>query len=123
MARNGELPGLLGTVSTRRIPQHAELAVAVVVAAVVAVADIRGAIGFSSFCVLGYYALANVSAWTLRGPGAGRLIPLFGLVGCVALACALPLVSVLSGIAVLVLGVAAYGWLRLRAVGNGSEPE
>ena len=37
-------------------------------------ADLRGAIGFSSFAVLTYYAIANAAAWTLpphqrRGPG------------------------------------------------------
>ena len=31
----------------------------------VVVTDLRGAIGFSSFCVLAYYAIANASAWTL----------------------------------------------------------
>ena len=43
-----------------------------------AVADVRGVIGFSSFAVLGYYAVANASAWTLGR----RLIPAVGLVGC-----------------------------------------
>jgi basic amino acid/polyamine antiporter, APA family len=36
-----------------------------------AAVDIRGAIGFSSFGVLVYYAIANAAAWTLspcRGP-------------------------------------------------------
>jgi APA family basic amino acid/polyamine antiporter len=32
---------------------------------VAAVVDVRGAIGFSSFAVLLYYAIANASAWTL----------------------------------------------------------
>ena len=30
-----------------------------------ATTDVRGAIGFSSFGVLAYYAVANASAWTL----------------------------------------------------------
>ena len=33
----------------------------------VATADVRSAIGFSSFAVLTYYAVANASAWTLPG--------------------------------------------------------
>ena len=59
------------------------------VAVVAATADVRGAIGFSSFGVLVYYAIANASAWTLEFPMAcgGRL----GLAGCLVLAFALPL--------------------------------
>ena len=38
----------------------------------VLVADLRGAIGFSSFCVLAYYAVANASALRLGGLGAPR---------------------------------------------------
>ncbi|MGH2384895.1 MAG: APC family permease, partial [Candidatus Limnocylindria bacterium] len=65
MAREGDLPGWLGSVHPRlRVPDHAEMAVAVVVAALVMTTDLRGAIGFSSFGVLTYYAIANASAWT-----------------------------------------------------------
>ena len=65
--------------------------VQIVVAAVVIVAtlafDLRGAIGFSSFSVLIYYAITNASAWTLGK----RLVPAVGLAGCVVLAVSLPL--------------------------------
>ncbi|MPZ52784.1 MAG: amino acid permease, partial [Acidimicrobiia bacterium] len=65
MAHNGELPGWLGRVhSTFRTPHWAQLAVGALVAVVVAVADLRGAIGFSSFAVLVYYGIANASAYT-----------------------------------------------------------
>jgi APA family basic amino acid/polyamine antiporter len=84
------------------------------VAVLAAVADVRGAIGFSSFGVLAYYAVANASAFTLT-PEEGRparIIPVAGLAGCVILAFALPLVSVISGAAVLAVGAAAYGVRR-----------
>lgn len=76
---------------------------AAVVIAVVLVADVRGAIGFSSFAVLVYYAIANASALTLpaelrRCP---RAVPVVGLLGCLALAVSLPLATVLAGGAVL----------------------
>jgi APA family basic amino acid/polyamine antiporter len=86
-----------------------------------ATADVRGAIGFSSFAVLIYYAVANASAFTLR-PDEGRpprAIPVVGLVGCVVLACALPLSAVLSGAAVLGVGVGAYA---IRRVTRQSTP-
>jgi APA family basic amino acid/polyamine antiporter len=90
------------------------LAVGVIVGAVAAFADVRGAIGFSSFAVLGYYAVANASAWTLGGTVGRRLIPTVGLAGCVVLAFALPLTSVLSGAAMLAIGAAIYGVQRFR---------
>jgi APA family basic amino acid/polyamine antiporter len=68
MARRCELPrGLAAVHRTYRTPHRAELTAAVVVCAILLVADLRGAIGFSSFAVLTYYGLANASAWTLTG--------------------------------------------------------
>ncbi|WP_225850444.1 APC family permease [Streptomyces sp. HPF1205] len=115
MARDGHLPRALAAVHPRfGVPHRAELLVGAVVAVLAASADVRGAIGFSSFGVLVYYALANASAWTL-GPDEGRPprpIPVVGLAGCLVLAFALPLASVLTGAAVLLLGLAAYAVRR-----------
>ncbi|GAA2783871.1 APC family permease [Mycolicibacterium pallens] len=111
MARDHHLPVGLAAVHPRfGVPHRAEVAVGVVVAALAAVADVRGVIGFSSFAVLVYYAVANASAWTLGR----RVVPAVGLIGCVVLAIALPLPSVLSGAAVLALGAVIYGARRLR---------
>ena len=51
--------------SAHRVPHRAELAIALVVSVLVLTTDLRGAIGFSSFGVLLYYAIANASAFTL----------------------------------------------------------
>jgi APA family basic amino acid/polyamine antiporter len=102
MARDRHLPHALAAVHPRfGTPHRAELAVGAVVAVVAAVVDVRGAIGFSSFAVLLYYAIANASAWTLGA----RIIPGLGLVGCLILAFALPLTSVLVGAGVVLIGV------------------
>ncbi|MBI3690675.1 MAG: APC family permease, partial [Mycolicibacterium aromaticivorans] len=116
MARDHHLPVGLATVHPRfGVPHRAEVTVGVVVAALAAVADVRGVIGFSSFAVLVYYAVANASAWTLGGRRYGRrIVPALGLVGCVVLAIALPLQSVITGVAVLVLGAVIYAVRRLR---------
>ena len=93
MAADRELPGWLDAVHpVHRVPHHADVAVGAIVAVLVAVTDLRHAIGFSSFCVLTYYAIANVSAWTLpadqrRWP---RALTVLGLVGCATLAVTLP---------------------------------
>jgi APA family basic amino acid/polyamine antiporter len=105
MARDGHLPHALAAVRAG-VPHRAELAVAVVVLALVWVVDLRGAIGFSSLAVLVYYLLANLSARRL-GPGAGRpcrWVPVAGAAGCVVLALTLPPSSVLAGVAVLAAG-------------------
>ena len=105
MARDRLLPHGLSAVHPRfNVPHRAEVAVGVVVGAVAAFSDVRGAIGFSSFAVLVYYTIANASAWTLGR----RLIPTVGFAGCLVLAFALPLSSVLSGAAVLAVGAAIY---------------
>jgi len=111
MARDRHLPAGLAAVHPRfGVPHRAEVAVGVVVAVLAAVADVRGVIGFSSFAVLLYYAIANASAWTLGR----RLIPAAGFIGCVVLAFALPPASVLTGVAVLAVGAAIYAVRRLR---------
>ncbi|MCP8710563.1 APC family permease [Streptomyces coelicoflavus] len=116
MARDRHLPHALAAVHPKfKVPHRAELVVGAVVAVVAATVDVRGAIGFSSFGVLAYYAVANASAWTLS-PNEGRLarvIPAVGLAGCIVLAFALPVSSVIWGAAVLVLGAAAYGVRRM----------
>ena len=97
-----------------RVPHRAELAVGVVVCGAVVAVDLREAMGFSSVCVLAYYAIANASAWTLDAGTAKRLLPAVGLAGCVALGLALPLSSVVAGAAVLAV-VAGAWWVRGQA--------
>jgi basic amino acid/polyamine antiporter, APA family len=108
MARDRHLPTGLATVHPRfGSPHRAEIAVGVTVAVLATVVDLRGAIGFSSFAVLVYYAIANASAMTLRG----KVIPVLGLIGCAVLAFSLPLTSVSAGVVVVLIGTAAY-WVR-----------
>ncbi|MGN9801928.1 APC family permease [Micromonospora sp. L32] len=115
MARRHDLPGALAAVHpVHRVPHRAELAVAAVVIVVVALGDVRGAIGFSSCTVLVYYAITNASALTLGRDPARKLpvqvLAMLGLAGCVVLAVNLPLASVLAGFGVLALGAAWYAW-------------
>ena len=96
------------------MPVRAELAVGAVVIVLVLTTDLRGAIGFSSFGVLAYYALANASAWTLsraaRRPP--RWVPVLGVAGCAVLAVSLPLAAAVTGAVVLAVGAALYPVLR-----------
>ncbi len=116
MARTRDLPGWFAAVHPRfRVPYRAELALGVMVCVLVAVSDLRGAIGFSSFGVLLYYLVANASALTQdashrRYP---RALAVAGAIGCVVLVATLPPVSIAAGAAVLAVGL-VYRAVRLR---------
>lgn len=117
MARDGHLPRALAAVHPRfHVPHRAEVAVGIVVAVLAATFDVRGAIGFSAFAVLIYYAIANLSALTLAGPRQWwrKAVPVVGLLGCLVLGFSLPLTSVIAGVGVLAIGAAFYGLRLLR---------
>ncbi|MFC9994777.1 APC family permease [Nocardia sp. NPDC127526] len=114
MARDGHLPRALAAVHPKyEVPHRAELAVGLIVAVVAASFDIRAAIGFSSFAVLAYYLIANISAGTLSVSEnrPARAIPIIGALGCGVVALSLPMSSVIAGAAVLAVGAIAY-WAR-----------
>ncbi|ADX73181.1 amino acid transporter [Pseudarthrobacter phenanthrenivorans Sphe3] len=116
MARERDLPGLLAKVGGRHtVPYAAELAVAAVVILLLLTTDVMTVVGFSSFGVLIYYAVANASAFTLdRHPGyAPRWLNAAGFLACLLLAFTLPPASVATMAAVLAAGVAGR-WVVLR---------
>ena len=107
MGRNRDLPSRLAAVDPgRSVPVVAQIAVAAVVMLLVATIDLRGMLGFSSFGVLLYYAVANASAWTQedRARRWPRALQAAGLAGCLTLVVTLPPVSVVAGLAVLAVG-------------------
>jgi APA family basic amino acid/polyamine antiporter len=117
MARHGDLPHTLTAVHPRfAIPHHAELAVGAVVCALVLTTDLRGAIGFSSFGVLVYYAIANASAFTQRAEFRRwpRALNVAGGIACLALVASLPLSSVVAGVIVFAVGLAGRVLVRRR---------
>jgi basic amino acid/polyamine antiporter, APA family len=120
MARERDLPSWLASVHpVHRVPDHAELALGVVVSVLVLTTDLRGAIGFSSFGVLAYYAIANASAFTQaeehrRWPRAFNVV---GLLACLALMATLPWHAVIAGSGVLAAGLGAR-FVRVRSRGT-----
>ncbi|MEU1970067.1 APC family permease [Microbacterium sp. NPDC019599] len=116
MAREGDLPRYLAAVHPRRhVPHRAELTLGAIVVVLVALVDLRGAIGFSSFGVLLYYLVADVAAFRQRGDARRypRWLQVVGGVGCGILSITLPWQSVVAGIAIVAIGV-VYRALRLR---------
>ncbi|MDV8024702.1 APC family permease [Rhodococcus sp. IEGM 1330] len=116
MARHDDLPSYLAEVHPRySVPHRAEITLAVIVCILVLVIDLRNAIGFSSFGVLLYYLVANLSAYTQdtenrRYP---KVLQIVGSIGCVVLIATLPATSIAVGTVVVVLGV-VYRLLRAR---------
>ncbi|MFC8303273.1 APC family permease [Specibacter sp. NPDC057265] len=116
MARHHDLPNWLAAVHPQyQVPHRAEVVLGVLICLVILVADLRGAIGFSSFGVLVYYFIANIAAFTQavderRYPKALQVI---GALACIALMATLPPVSVLTGMAVFIIGI-LLRLLRLR---------
>jgi APA family basic amino acid/polyamine antiporter len=97
------------------VPHRAEAILAAVVIVAVALVDLRGAIGFSSFGVLLYYLVANLAAFR-QGAKARRYpraLQVVGAAGCVILGVTLPWQSVVAGAVVVIAGV-VYRMLRLR---------
>lgn len=123
MARNRDLPAWLAAVHPKyKVPHHAEIALAVVVSILVLTTDLRGAIGFSSFGVLLYYFIANISAFTQtkdqrRYP---KTIQILGAIGCLVLVVTLPLISIVIGLIVLAAGI-GYRLIRLRVRRNSDQ--
>lgn len=116
MAREDDLPRFLAAVHPRwRVPRRAEIAVGAIVIVTVAFADLRGAIGFSSFGVLIYYFIANAAAH--RQSAGARLYPrglqVLGAIGCTVLVVTLPVIAIAVGSLVVAAGI-LYRLARLR---------
>ena len=116
MGRHRDLPDWFAAVHPKyHVPHHAEIALAVTVSILILTVDLRGAIGFSSFGVLLYYFIANVAAYSQdksnrRYP---RPVQILGALGCLILVITLPPVSIIAGVAVLLVGI-GYRSIRLR---------
>jgi APA family basic amino acid/polyamine antiporter len=108
MARDHELPHGLAAIHPRhQVPHRAEILLGLTITVIVLLADLHGAIGFSSFVILTYYAITNAAAFTLPGPARRwrRPLAVLGAVGCALLALTLPLATVLTGAAALACGL------------------
>jgi APA family basic amino acid/polyamine antiporter len=124
MARDRELPTPLAAVHARfQVPWVAEIVVAVAIICLVLLVDLRGAIGFSSFGVLAYYLVANLSAQSQ--PASERRTPrwlsIAGAIGCLVLVATLPVEAVAGGLLVFAVG-AAYRLVRIASERRRRRP-
>jgi APA family basic amino acid/polyamine antiporter len=119
MALAKDLPSIFGFVGARfRTPVVAEATMALAAIVVVLLVDPLWLVGLSSGTILSYYAISHLSA--LAQPASERIIPrvlpVIGVAGCVLIALALPVASVLATLAV--MAVAWLVWWVMRATRN-----
>jgi len=115
MARNGDLPAWLGRLAPpNNIPRRGVLAIGGIVAVLTTTVDLRSLLEASSFALLFYYGVMNLSALRLprRWRRYPRLVPLAGLGANTALAASLPPATLLTVLVVGAVGLAYYGWRR-----------
>jgi len=116
MSRRGDLPPVFAQVHPRSgVPRRAVLLVGAVPALVAGTGTLQDVASSAAFSILVYYGMANFSALRM---GAGSklysdFVPLFGLVGCAVLAFSLTPSTVMTGLTILLAGLAAR-----RAVGR-----
>ena len=121
MAREHDLPHALAAVHPRfSTPHRAELTVGVAIVVLILFFDLTTAIGFSSFGVLVYYLIANLSA--VRQPAGERQGPrwvgIAGAIGCTVLVATLPTNAVIGGLIMFAAGV-CYRFVRLSIQRRG----
>jgi basic amino acid/polyamine antiporter, APA family len=115
MARRGDLPGWLEHVHPRfDVPNRAVLVIGAAAAIVAATGTLRGVASAASFAILVYYWIANLAAY--RMPAERKLVPdlvpFVGLGACTVLALSLSPRVILSGTALLIVGLALRRLLR-----------
>jgi len=108
MARRKDLPGLLAKVNAdSKSPINAVWATGIIIGLLVLSGDVVFTWSFSAFTVLIYYAITNLSAFVM--PEGLRLyprwIPAMGLFGCLFLAVWIEPQILVSGIALIVIGL------------------
>ncbi|MFF7291884.1 APC family permease [Microbacterium sp. NPDC008134] len=126
MARERDLPAALAKVDPRwQVPRRAEITIGLIVICIVAVTDLRDAIGFSSFGVLLYYLIANAAAF--RQQGAARRFPralqVVGALGCLLLVNTLPVVASIIGTAVVLVGAVGRAFVLQVRCRRASRPQ
>jgi APA family basic amino acid/polyamine antiporter len=117
MSSDRELPRFFEARNRFGSPWVAEIFIAAGASALVFVGDLSSVIGFSSFSVLFYYAVAHISA--LGQPAEQSLmpkaLPILGLVLCLLLALSVPGPAVAVSTAILLAAVVARRYFRVES--------
>ena len=109
MGRRNDLPPFFQTIHKRyRVPHIGILITGIIILLLTIIGSFEFIVRSATFTILLYYSITNIAA--LRQPKNERmyvrLIPILGLLGCLAMSVSLPLNVILSGIGLLLTGFA-----------------
>lgn len=107
MGRRGDLPPVFQRIHSRyRIPHIGILITGVVILLLTLLGSFEFIVRSATFTILLYYSITNIAA--LRQPKKdrmyGKIIPILGLIGCLAMSISLPLNVIISGVGLLLMG-------------------
>ncbi|MGB3343544.1 MAG: APC family permease [Aequorivita sp.] len=107
MGRRGDLPPVFQRIHSRyRIPHIGILFTGVVILLLTLLGSFEFTVRAATFTILLYYGITNIAA--LRQPEKdrmyGKIIPILGLIGCLAMSVSLPLNVIISGVGLLLIG-------------------
>ncbi len=107
MGRRYDLPPFLKTIHSRyQVPHIGILITGIIILLLTLIGTFEFIVRAATFTILLYYSITNIAA--MKQPKDerlyGRLIPLFGLIGCLAMSISLPLNVIISGVGLLIIG-------------------
>src|SRR5690554_7757695 len=107
MGRRRDLPPIFQQVHTRYLVPHLGiLFTGFIILLLTWLGSFVFVVRSAIFTILLYYSITNISA--IRQPQSdrlyGKVIPVFGLIGCLAMSVSLPLYVIVSGVGLLVIG-------------------
>jgi len=107
MGRRSDLPPVFQRIQGRyRIPHIGILFTGVIILLLTLLGSFEFIVRAATFTILLYYSITNIAA--LRQPKKdrmyGKIIPILGLIGCLAMSVSLPLNVVISGVGLLLIG-------------------
>lgn len=120
MAGDGELPKAFTRLNRRNTPWLAEILIASTVMVLASTGDLLWMVGLSSFCILLYYAIANLAA--LRQPkdessGRPKWLNLLGLFASLAVGIAVPTAGLITGCVLLSVAMGLrWGMAQLKRI-------
>ncbi len=108
MSRRQDLPAFLKVIHQQyNVPHSGILLTGSIVVILVLVGSFQFILNAAAFSILLYYTITNLAA--LKQPQHEKLvhsiIPALGLIGCIAMAFSLPIKVIISGFAILLLGI------------------
>lgn len=108
MGRRNDLPPVFRSINEKyRVPHIGILITGLIILILTLIGSFEFIVRASTFTILLYYSITNIAA--IKQPKKdrmyGKLIPILGLIGCLAMSASLPLYVILTGIGLLLTGL------------------